>query len=1260
MRRSLTLLVALLAGCNITVGDAGTDGFTPDMWLPAGDCPGDRLATGCAFGRCTVSAPLGTIDQNTTVHLAEIAVPMALATDAVGPTMCEVTVLGGAAGQLTLAIHLDGAPSADMGVPSDGLAIFGWAPPSATLLPSSVAGAAVVEALIPGAGQYGLTRAPVAWRVDGIAGVDVSSSGDRASLLRNLSTPSMSAATFDGTHLFVGSGARVLIYDGLPADPSVKPVVILGQPSLDETLNGNASSSLFDSAANAIFSDGTHLLVATGNRILLWNSIPTRSFAPADLVLGQPDFASDDPNHGGVSGASLWNPQAIDYDGTLLAVGDMLNNRVLVWMGLPTAIGQAATSVIGEPTFTGNTRQAGATPIYQAWGVSLAAGGAFVTGQFAGGLQHVASASAINPPSDFAPVLNDPDVLADEIHGAANVVKLGGGGLAVRDVFGDRVAIFRAQPTAPHPIDFVLGQPDPQRNVASLVSASSLPGNDYHLGAGGGALLVPDGNRCLVYETIPDYSFAPASRVIGQAGFSTDDKGVDYRGIAAGTMASPADVALDATHLAVADRGNNRVLLFHVSDIAGGNAQAVAIVGQPDASSYVPNVDQRSPSGSTLSGPGGVALDGTHLIVADTENHRVLVWNKIPTGMGAPADLVLGQPDMSSHLPNRGRGDVAPRDGFSDADADGFFAPTGVASDGTRLAVADRLNHRVLVWTTFPTRSGQPADLVLGQPDMKSNLAHRGNGPFAIAADGFDLATGVTLAGTSLWVADTESNRVVRWDHLDGSPAPAAYLGQASGTVVSNPNFGQLGDPNKGNAQAQPTSATSVLRPRSVALAGGRIFVSEMDSHRVHVFDATSLAPVAALGQADLVSASANAGGPSASALASPQGLATDGKQVYIADARNHRVLVFPATAATGSAASALVGQPSFAAVGFNQTSSAAGSVTGQPHGLWRDGGDLFIADTNHHRVLVVTAPATAGAIPTRVYGQPDDKLALINAGGAPSATSLASPRGVFADVNHVVIADSGNHRVLIYDRASSSGAATIVLGQKDMSSVLTNGGGFAGAGTLDAPEGVYSDGTRLFVADTGNHRVLVWSTFPTQSGQPADSVIGQASLTDALPNRGAASPSARSLVLPSSVLFVGGALLIADSGNNRVLVYKAVPSADSDADGALGQPDLTARVAAADSTDRTRLAGPVALASDGANVYVLERDLGRVMAWRVGAVGGLPAFALDGSALGTHAPHGIAADSTPDFTSRLYIADSGADRLLVIDGVSRLVGAMK
>ena len=48
----------------------------------------------------------------------------------------------------------------------------------------------------------------------------------------------------------------------------------------------------------------------------------------------------------------------------------------------------------------------------------------------------------------------------------------------------------------------------------------------------------------------------------------------------------------------------------------------------------------------------------------------------------------------------------------------GMRLPTAVATDGRNLAVADTANNRVLLWKSIPTQIGQPADIVVGQPDF--------------------------------------------------------------------------------------------------------------------------------------------------------------------------------------------------------------------------------------------------------------------------------------------------------------------------------------------------------------------------------------------------------------------------------------------------------------------------------------------------------------------------------------------------------------
>ena len=72
--------------------------------------------------------------------------------------------------------------------------------------------------------------------------------------------------------------------------------------------------------------------------------------------------------------------------------------------------------------------------------------------------------------------------------------------------------------------------------------------------------------------------------------------------------------------------------------------QASLVLGQPNfATTTNPYTTQ-----SGFRNPTMVASDGKILVVADTDNNRVLIWNTIPTTIDQPADIVLGQTNFTT------------------------------------------------------------------------------------------------------------------------------------------------------------------------------------------------------------------------------------------------------------------------------------------------------------------------------------------------------------------------------------------------------------------------------------------------------------------------------------------------------------------------------------------------------------------------------------------------------------------------------------
>ena len=156
---------------------------------------------------------------------------------------------------------------------------------------------------------------------------------------------------------------------------------------------------------------------------------------------------------------------------------------------------------------------------------------------------------------------------------------------------------------------------------------------------------------------------------------------------------------------------------------------------------------------------GGIASDGEHLILADRNNNRVLIWNSLPEG-NTPPDIVLGQKDFISNNPWNA--------------LDKLNWPVGVATDGTRLVVADTYNDRILIWNSFPTQNGQPADIVLKGSDDSNKYGNIG-WPWAVWTNGEKvIVTSTAGSQVLIWNSfptrnDQEPDIVIKLDEF-GTP----------------------------------------------------------------------------------------------------------------------------------------------------------------------------------------------------------------------------------------------------------------------------------------------------------------------------------------------------------------------------------------------------------------------------------------------------------------------------------------------------------
>lgn len=334
-------------------------------------------------------------------------------------------------------------------------------------------------------------------------------------------------------------------------------------------------------------------------------------------------------------------------------------------------------------------------------------------------------------------------------------------------------------------------------------------------------------------------------------------------------------------------------------------------------------------SSVSLNRPFRVRSDGTRLIVADANNNRVLIWNTIPTQANVAPDLILGQPDFTSSAANNG--------GLS---ASTLFTPTFAEILNGKLVVGDRGNHRILIWNTFPTVNGQPADLALGQTLFTTGTANLGGR----SATTFNSPSAVAWIGGRFYVTDENNARILVWNSFPTTQRQAAdaVIGQSLFTAGA----------------CRAVAQNAICNARGIGtLDGGRFYVADGDYNRVLIWNTPPAAdgdlPDLVLGQPDFTTGAVNTGGISASTFSLPVDVAYLGGKFIVTDYNNHRVLVwnsFPT--ANGQAADAVIGQPNFVSSAANAGGSATRDVSSGPLGGILIGDDILVYSDENHRVI--------------------------------------------------------------------------------------------------------------------------------------------------------------------------------------------------------------------------------------------------------------------------------------------------------------------
>ena len=234
-------------------------------------------------------------------------------------------------------------------------------------------------------------------------------------------------------------------------------------------------------------------------------------------------------------------------------------------------------------------------------------------------------------------------------------------------------------------------------------------------------------------------------------------------------------------------------------------------------------------------GQASITSDGK-LLIADSNNNRILVWTIFPTSSGQAANYSI------------------------DIDAAGGTKgtwPWGVWSDGTKVIVAQTVGGQVLLWNSFPTSGNTSPDVIINSSQVGTPRSVTSNGEYIMLGDenGNGECTGSHgTRSTHIWTSWPTSSR----------DPDACIDNWISSAIVDNKIYGiQAGGeslmffdslPTTNQKKDDPTSSMIFALPGSghrwqggddggVVYADGKLFVGEYNRNHISVFDSLPSSP---------------------------------------------------------------------------------------------------------------------------------------------------------------------------------------------------------------------------------------------------------------------------------------------------------------------------------------------------------------------------------------------------------------------------------
>ncbi|MBI5038704.1 MAG: hypothetical protein HZC13_02900 [Nitrospirae bacterium] len=613
----------------------------------------------------------------------------------------------------------------------------------------------------------------------------------------------------------------------------------------------------------------------------------------------------------------------------------------------------------------------------------------------------------------------------------------------------------------------------------------------------------------------------------------------------------PEGIETDGTFLYIADTKNHAIRKI---DINTGNVVTLAGKRGQKGSKDGTGKD------AMFSGPTAMTLLGEFLYVADTDNNTI---RRIHTGTGDTI-TIAGTPST------KGSKDGIGRDAL-------FNYPLGIAADDAYLYIADTYNHTI---RRLDPQTGEVITLtgIPGQADYQDG---------SLTEARFYYPYGLCVRGAELFVADLWNGVIRVVDVSAGSVSTIAGTKPVYDITTGLQTFSGSTDGLIGVGR--------LYNPADIAISGDYLYVADMYNQLIRRVDIIT-GEISKIAGKPPTPGTKDATGEE-SRFSTPGGIAMDGDALYVADTFNHTIRKIDRP--TG-AVTTLAGSPG---VYGSADSTESPALFSSPTDVIVDaaGENLYIVDTDNYvirRMRLSTGEVRTFAGYPGIPGTQD---------GTGWDARFKSPKRGVRIGDKLYIADTGNHAIRQVDMGT--GVVTTIAGERGVSGWTDTGEG-SGAARFNSPGDLTTDGTFLYVADTGNHAIrkvdLLTGFVETIAG-----TRGSSGLLDSGNN---AAPLFNA---PEGIVWYNGILYVADTGNHLIRKIDLATGEVSFLAGDIicieestvvsgvttkklnctGQP---AGVSAyGDSTDgtgkTTAFNGPTGMSTDGMYLYVMDTGANRI-----------------------------------------------------------------